>query len=154
MVKHYIHHHQYIGKIHINFTNFIFYPCLNHVESGSHCIKLNINLTAIDSNYHGNNASQPIRINPILTGGGGSIWPPPLYKIRNCLATAADRDAPFHEFFLSSLTHLLIPSLWKSDHRTRGHGTFCTRTSAQNLLKIRISIIMFVYKTHGNYWFS
>ena len=79
--------------------------------------------------------------------------PPPLYEIRDCLTTAADRDTPFHEFLLSSLTHLLIPSLRKSDHRLRGHMTFCTRTSAQNLPKICI-LHMFVYKTHGNYWFS
>ena len=91
-------------------------------------------------------------INPILTGGGGGgqVDPPPLYEIRDCLATAADRDAPFHDFFLSSLTHLLIPSLRKSDHRSRGHVTFCTRTSARNLPKICI-LHMFVYKTHGNY---
>ena len=91
--------------------------------------------------------------NPILTGGGGSIWPPPLHEIRDCLATAADRDTPFHDFFLSSLAHLLIPSLRKSDLRSRGHVTFCTRTSAQNLPKICI-LHRFVYKTHGNYWFS
>ena len=72
--------------------------------------------------------------NPILIGGGGgSIWPP-LYEIRDCLVTAADRDTPFHDFFLSSLTHLLIPRLRKSDHRSRGHVTICTRTSAQNCL--------------------
>ena len=91
-------------------------------------------------------------INPILTGGGGQ-FDPPLHEIRDCLATAADRDTPFHDFFLSSLAHLLIPSLRKSDHRSRGHVTFCTRTSAQNLPKICI-LHRFVYKTHGNYWFS
>ena len=90
------------------------------------------------------------RLNPILTGGG-SIWPPPLHEIRDCLAK--DRDMPFHDFFLSSLAHLLIPSLRKSDRRSRGHVTFCTRTSAQNLPKICI-LHRFVYKTHGNYWFS
>ena len=83
-------------------------------------------------------------------GGGGVNLTPPLYEIRDCLATAADRDAPFHDFFLSSLTHLLIPSLRKSDLRSRGHMTFCTLTSAQNLPKICI-LHMFVYKTHGNY---
>ena len=88
--------------------------------------------------------------NPILTGGGGQFDPPPLHEIRDCLATAADRDTPFHDFFLSSLAHLLIPSLRKSDHRSRGHVTFCTRTSAQNLPKICI-LHRFVYKTHGNY---
>ena len=81
------------------------------------------------------------RFNPILTGGGGGggqfAPPPPLYEICDCLATAADRDTPFRDFFfLSSLTHLLIPSLRKSDHRSRGHMTFCT--SAQNLPKICI----------------
>ena len=90
--------------------------------------------------------------NPILTGGGGggSIWPPCTKS--DCLATAADRDAPFHDFLLSSLMHLLIPSLQKSDLRLRGHMTFCTRTSAQNLPKI--CILHMVYKTHGNYWLS
>ena len=91
-------------------------------------------------------------INPILTGGGGG-FDPRLYEIRDCLATATDRDTPFHEFFRSSLTYLLIPSLRKSDHRSRSHVTFCTRTSAQNFPKLRI-LHMFVYKTHGNYWFS
>ena len=86
-------------------------------------------------------------LNPILTGGGGV---PPLHEIRDCLATAADRDTPFHDFFLSSLAHLLIPSLRKSDRRSRGHVTFCTRTLAQNLPKICI-LHRFVYKTHGNY---
>ena len=53
--------------------------------------------------------------NPILTGGGGGgQFDPPLHEIRNCLATAADRDTPFCDFFLSSLTHLLIPSLRKN----------------------------------------
>ena len=85
-----------------------------------------------------------LQFNPILTGGGQ--FDPPLHEIRDCVATAVDRDAPFHDFFLSSLTHLLIPS-------SRGHATFCTRTSAQNLPKIHI-LHMFVYKTHGNYWFS
>ena len=87
-------------------------------------------------------------VNPILTGGGQ--FDPPLHEIRDCLATAADRDTPFHDFFLSSLAHLLIPSLRKSDRRSRGHATFCTRTSAQNLPKICI-LHRFVYKTHGNY---
>ena len=85
-------------------------------------------------------------INPILTGRVD----PPCTKS----ATAADCDAPFHEFFLSSLTHLLIPSLQKSDHRSWGHVTFCTRTSAQNLPKICILHICLFTKTHGNYWFS
>ena len=75
-------------------------------------------------------------INPILTGDP----PPPRTK-------SATASWPPH------LTHLLIPSLRKSDHRSRGHVTFCTRTSAQNLPKIRI-LHMFVYKTHGNYWLS
>ena len=92
-----------------------------------------------------------LKLNPILTGGGGQ-FDPPLHEIRDCVATAADRDTPYHDFFLSCLTHLLIPSLQKSDHRSRGHATFCTRTSAQNLPKICI-LHMFVYKTHGNYWF-
>ena len=83
-------------------------------------------------------------------GGGGGQFDPPLHEIRDCVATAADRDTPFHDFFLSSLTHLLIPSLRKLDHQSRGHATFCTRPSAQNLPKIRI-LHMFVYKTHGNY---
>ena len=33
--------------------------------------------------------------NPILTGGGGQ-FDPPLYEIRDCRATVADRDTPFH----------------------------------------------------------
>ena len=90
-----------------------------------------------------------LRVNPILTGGGVNLTPP-LHEIRDCLATAADRDTPFYDFFLSSLAHLLIPSLRKSDRRSRGHATFCTRTSAQNLPKICI-LHRFVYKTHGNY---
>ena len=36
--------------------------------------------------------------NPILTGGGCQFS---LYEICECRATAADRDTPFHEFFLS-----------------------------------------------------
>ena len=60
------------------------------------------------------------------------------HKNRDCLATAADCDMPFHEFLLSSLMHLLILSLQKSDHQSLGHLIFCTRTSAQNLPKIRI----------------
>ena len=68
-------------------------------------------------------------------GGGGQIDPPP-YEIRDCLATTADRDTPFHEFFLSSLSHLLTPSFRKSDHRSRGDMTFCTHMSAQYLPKI------------------
>ena len=36
--------------------------------------------------------------NPILTGGGGQ-FDLPLYEIRDGLATAADRDTPFHHFF-------------------------------------------------------
>ena len=62
---------------------------------------------------------------PYLNGEGS------IYEIRNCLATATDRNMPFHKFFLLSLMHLLIPSWRKSDHRSRGHVTFCTRTSAQ-----------------------
>ena len=88
-----------------------------------------------------------ILFNPILTGGGGGVNLTPLHEIRDCLATAADRDTPFRDFFLSSLTHLLLPSLRKSDHRSRGHVTICTRTLAQNLPKICI-LHMFVYKTH------
>ena len=62
-------------------------------------------------------------LNPILTGGGGGgQFDPPLHEICDCVATAADRDTLFHDFFLSSLTHLLIPSLRKSDHRSRGHN--------------------------------
>ena len=82
-------------------------------------------------------------LNPILTGGGGQFDPP----ARN---PRLPRDTPFHDFFLSSLAHLLIPSLRKSDRRSRGHVTFCTRTSAQNLPKICI-LHRFVYKTHRNY---
>ena len=95
------------------------------------------------------NLKVPYFLNPILTGGGGGgvNLTPPAQNLR------LPRDTPFHYSFLSSLTHLLIPSLRKSDHRSRGHVTFCTRTSAQNLPKIR-SLHMFVYKTHGNYWFS
>ena len=76
--------------------------------------------------------------NAYICNWGGQFAPPPPVRNPHCLATAADRDTPFHEFFLSSLTHLLIPSLRKSDHRSRGHVTFCTRKSAQNLPKIRI----------------
>ena len=70
--------------------------------------------------------------NPIPTGGGGGgqFDPPP--PAQN---PWLPRDTPFHEFFLSSLTHLFTPSLRKSDHRSRGHVTFCTRTSAQNCPK-------------------
>ena len=71
--------------------------------------------------------------NPTLTGGG-QFDPPPLHEIRDCVATAADRDTPFHDFFLSSLTHLLIPSLRKSDHRSRGHATFCCVQDTWKLL--------------------
>ena len=53
-------------------------------------------------------------INPYLNSGGGVNLTPPLHEIRDCVATAADRDTPFYDFFLSSLTHLLIPSLRKS----------------------------------------
>ena len=46
------------------------------------------------------------QFNPILTGGRGGQFDPPCTKS----TTAADRDTPFHEFFLSRLTHLLIPT--------------------------------------------
>ena len=52
-------------------------------------------------------------------GGGGSICPPPLYVICDCLATAADRDVPFHDFFLSSLT-LRIFGYQVCENRTIG----------------------------------
>ena len=124
-----------------------------------------------------------IWINPILTGGGGSIWPPParnprlprdrrrsrhafswLISFKSCASfdtkfakigpsVARSRDVLYSDLFLSSLAHLLIPSLRKSDRRSRGHVTFCTRTSAQNLPKICI-LHRFVYKTHRNYWIS
>ena len=43
-------------------------------------------------------------LNPILTGGGGGGTPPPLHEIRDCLATAADRDTPvFMTFFFQVL---------------------------------------------------
>ena len=48
-----------------------------------------------------------------------------LHEIRDCNATAADRDTPFHNFLFACLTHLLILSLQKSDHRSRGHATLC-----------------------------
>ena len=98
-------------------------------------------------------------VNPIPTkgGGGGGQFdpPPPLHEFCDCLVTATDRDTPFHEFFLSSLTHLLIPSMRKSDHQSQGHVMFCTRISAQNLPKIRIlHMYVTVQNTLGNYWFS
>ena len=59
----------------------------------------------------------------ILTGGGGQFDPPPPRTI-HVWGTAADRDTPFYDFFLSSLTHLLIPSL--SDvTRVLARSKFC-----------------------------
>ena len=81
-----------------------------------------------------------------------SFDPPPLRNPRLPRDRRRSRRA-FSWLFVSSLTHLLIPSLRKSGHRSRGHMTFCTRTSAQNLPKICI-LHIFVYKTHGNYWLS
>ena len=37
--------------------------------------------------------------NPILTGGGGQFDTPPARKSATTLATAADRDTPFHDLF-------------------------------------------------------
>ena len=44
-----------------------------------------------------------IPINPILTGGGGVNLTPPLHEIRDWVATAADRDASFYDFFFQVL---------------------------------------------------
>ena len=78
--------------------------------------------------------------------GGGSNWPPPLYKIFRCRATAADRVAIFGDFFCWSIAHLLKQILRKSDHRARGHVTFRRCMSAQNLTKTCI-FHTFVCKT-------
>ena len=83
------------------------------------------------------------RLNPIYTGGGGGggvndpTPPPPLARNPRPASRPPQIAARLFMTF-SSLTHLFIPSLRKSDHRSRWHMTFCTRTSAQNLPKTGI----------------
>ena len=138
---------RYLDRDRINVKTFVFLAVYWSIWTSSYNTQIKVQQFFNGASTMLNNV-----FNPILTGGGGQ-FDPPLHEIRDCLATATDRDTPFRDFFLSSLTHLLIPSLWKSDLRSRGHVTFCTGTSAQNLPKIGI-LHMFVYKTHGNYWFS
>ena len=56
--------------------------------------------------FHSNLPKLYYGFNPILTGGGGGgqLTPP----VQN---PQLPRNTPVHEFFLSSLAHLLIPSL-------------------------------------------
>ena len=90
--------------------------------------------------------------NPILTGGGGgSIWPPPPPARNPRLPQIATRL--FMTFFFQVLHIFWYQVCENRDRRSRGHVTFCTRTSAQNLPEICI-FHRFVYKTHENYWFS
>ena len=86
-------------------------------------------------------------LNPILTGGGVNLTPP-CTKSATASRPLLIATRLFMTFFFQVLRIFCLPSLRKSDHRSRGHATFCTRTSAQNLPKIRI-LHMFVYKTHG-----
>ena len=85
-----------------------------------------------------------MRFNPILTGGVNLT--PPARNPRLPRDRRRSRRA-FSWLYSFKSYASFDTSLWKSDHRSRGHVMFCTRTSVQNLPKIRI-LHMFVYKTH------
>ena len=90
--------------------------------------------------------------NPILTGGGVNLTPPCTKSV------TASRPPQIATRLFVTFFFQVLRIFWYQvcENRTigrEGHVTFCTRTSAQNLPKIRI-LLMFVYKTHGNYWIS
>ena len=86
---------------------------------------------------------QTVWLNPIQTGGGQ--FDPPLYKIRDCRATAANRNPALYDFFLSSVSQILTPSSKKSDTPLSRYATLRNRMSGLNWTKIVI-LHAFVYK--------
>ena len=93
-----------------------------------------------------------LRFNPILTGLAGTMYAyPPSTKIRYCPFSVLFRFwyiALLHELSvmnIKNITHLYRYQVCKN--RTivsRGHMTFCTRTSASNLPKI------FIFHIYGS----
>ena len=94
-----------------------------------------------------------IELNPVFTGGGGSIWPSRARNLWLRQRTPLIATRFFMTFFLQCVAYLLIRSLRKSDHRSRGHATFCTRTSAHIICPKSAFCICLCTKTHGNYSF-
>ena len=77
-----------------------------------------------------------------LGGGVNLTPPPPVRKSATALATAADRDTPFHDFFLSSLTHAFDTKFAKFGPSVARSRDVCNRTSAQNCPKSAICICL------------
>ena len=82
-------------------------------------------------------------LNPILTGGGGSIWPPP--PLLSC----------FHAFMTFFFQVLRIFWYQVCENRTVGRKvTWRFVLARRQKICPKSAFCRFVYKTHGNYWFS
>ena len=71
-----------------------------------------------------------------LTVLGGGLGGPPLDIFGDCAATAWNFELSFHDFFPSSLTHILIPFSSKSDIPVRRYITISMRMSSKKQKKI------------------
>ena len=78
-----------------------------------------------------------IFFNPYCTGGGPGG--PPLDIFGDCAATAWNFELSFHDFFPSSLTHILIPFSSKSDIPVRRYITISMRMSSKKKKKLQIA---------------
>ena len=67
-------------------------------------------------------------------GGGGGLGGPPLDIFGDRAATARNFESSFHDFFPSSLTHILIPFSSKSDIPVRCYITINMRMSSKKWL--------------------
>ena len=92
--------------------------------------------------------------NPILTGGGGgSIWPPPVRNPR----LPRDRPPQIATRLFMSFFFQVLRIFWYQacENRTIGREvTWRFVLARRHKICPKSAFCMFVYKTHGNYWFS
>ena len=79
----------------------------------------------------------------LTTLGGGLNVPPPLDYFFDIFATAPCLELLFHDFFPSSLAHILIPNLFKSDLPLR-----CQITINDHMSKKSAIIVCNTYGRH------